>query len=359
MKCDVRTCERPSLRDLRYCKRCHQGDWIDNRCAVRGCPLTRRLPLAFCEAHRPLAEVRYCRGSECECEALQGKDWCDAHWREVERTICLSRNGRWGTCGDCPRDEDGFPQPESCVNTARYDHWLQPLIYRCAARGCEKEAAAGSRYCGLDHLWRGRCAVRNCSEDIDRRHSELSCFCIPHGTQHNRGGQDLLEFMALLASAPPTAPAPVPGLGNAITTHGLPAAEDPAPVEMALVGAGVPSERAPDVDPNDDEDDGDEPCTDPAENLNHYCLATMVTGESCWNLRLTGEPFCGFHLREGRELLARERAELAETVEHLTPRIHALMAEAERRLVHGRLTPAQRACLPPLGPNPRPGVQHG
>ena len=35
-----------------------------------------------------------------------------------------SRNGRWGTCGDCPRDGDGLVIPELCENAKRYDHHL-------------------------------------------------------------------------------------------------------------------------------------------------------------------------------------------------------------------------------------------
>lgn len=36
--------------------------------------------------------------------------------------IQMLLNGRWGTCSGCPRDADGRPHPERCVNTDRYDH---------------------------------------------------------------------------------------------------------------------------------------------------------------------------------------------------------------------------------------------
>lgn len=36
----------------------------------------------------------------------------------------FARNGRWGTCGECPEDGDGRKLPELCSNTKRYDHWL-------------------------------------------------------------------------------------------------------------------------------------------------------------------------------------------------------------------------------------------
>jgi len=37
----------------------------------------------------------------------------------------FSRNGRWGTCGDCPRDSNGIVYPEFCKFTDRYDHNLK------------------------------------------------------------------------------------------------------------------------------------------------------------------------------------------------------------------------------------------
>jgi hypothetical protein len=36
----------------------------------------------------------------------------------------FSRNGRWGTCSDCPRDSSGNAYPEFCEWTDRYDHNL-------------------------------------------------------------------------------------------------------------------------------------------------------------------------------------------------------------------------------------------
>jgi len=38
--------------------------------------------------------------------------------------VQFGRNGRWGTCVDCPRDANGEVYPEVCVNTDRYDHQL-------------------------------------------------------------------------------------------------------------------------------------------------------------------------------------------------------------------------------------------
>lgn len=37
----------------------------------------------------------------------------------------FSRNGRWGTCVDCPRDSQGRAYPEFCCNTKRTDHLLK------------------------------------------------------------------------------------------------------------------------------------------------------------------------------------------------------------------------------------------
>lgn len=36
----------------------------------------------------------------------------------------FARNGRWGTCADCPRDSEGNTYPEFCPNTERTDHQL-------------------------------------------------------------------------------------------------------------------------------------------------------------------------------------------------------------------------------------------
>lgn len=36
----------------------------------------------------------------------------------------FARNGRWGTCVDCPRDSEHNAYPEFCKNTERYDHQL-------------------------------------------------------------------------------------------------------------------------------------------------------------------------------------------------------------------------------------------
>lgn len=37
---------------------------------------------------------------------------------------CFMRNGRWGTCGSCPRLTDGTVLPELCPDTERGDHQL-------------------------------------------------------------------------------------------------------------------------------------------------------------------------------------------------------------------------------------------
>lgn len=44
------------------------------------------------------------------------------HLRDSFRQF--ARNGRWGTCGGCPHDEEGRAYPEFCASTDRYDHRL-------------------------------------------------------------------------------------------------------------------------------------------------------------------------------------------------------------------------------------------
>jgi hypothetical protein len=42
----------------------------------------------------------------------------------VDPFLQFSRNGRWGTCVDCPRDSQYRVYPEFCKETKRYDHQL-------------------------------------------------------------------------------------------------------------------------------------------------------------------------------------------------------------------------------------------
>lgn len=52
-------------------------------------------------------------------KALDGLLGADHH----DRNDLLVRNGRWGTCGACPR-EGGRVHPEKCLYTDRGDHRL-------------------------------------------------------------------------------------------------------------------------------------------------------------------------------------------------------------------------------------------
>ena len=45
-------------------------------------------------------------------------------WQLEDALRSFARNGRWGTCGSCPRDSDGSVYPEFCQETDRYDHNL-------------------------------------------------------------------------------------------------------------------------------------------------------------------------------------------------------------------------------------------
>lgn len=38
--------------------------------------------------------------------------------------VQFSRNGRWGTCASCPRDDNNVAYPEFCENTNQADHNL-------------------------------------------------------------------------------------------------------------------------------------------------------------------------------------------------------------------------------------------
>jgi len=53
-------------------------------------------------------------------------DPCTQHAlkQNAGRLRAFARNGRWGTCVDCPRDSEQNVYPEFCINTERYDHHL-------------------------------------------------------------------------------------------------------------------------------------------------------------------------------------------------------------------------------------------
>lgn len=53
------------------------------------------------------------------------------------------RNGRWGTCVDCPRDSDGRAYPEFCIYTIRYDHQLN-MVSLAEQINIDREQANGS-----------------------------------------------------------------------------------------------------------------------------------------------------------------------------------------------------------------------
>ncbi|HCC23151.1 TPA: hypothetical protein DF272_03160 [Candidatus Falkowbacteria bacterium] len=54
------------------------------------------------------------------------------NFRKEQMTEQMRRNGRWGTCVDCPDDQgrtygasrSNKVMPENCPETDRYDHWL-------------------------------------------------------------------------------------------------------------------------------------------------------------------------------------------------------------------------------------------
>ena len=57
----------------------------------------------------------------------------------------FARNGRWGTCGGCPRDGAGRKLPELCEDTDRADHQLDvdalARIFKIEVAQFQKEIA--------------------------------------------------------------------------------------------------------------------------------------------------------------------------------------------------------------------------
>lgn len=54
-------------------------------------------------------------------DEIEGQDRSSSQ----ERNRQLARDGRWGTCVDCPRDRAGHRDPASCRHTRRYDHHIE------------------------------------------------------------------------------------------------------------------------------------------------------------------------------------------------------------------------------------------
>ena len=83
--------------------------------------------------HRPISpELR----EEAIKRILKNNPMMEEHTK-IRMMDQMRRNGRWGTCVDCPDDQgrtfagnmmgDGRSNkifPENCPNTDRYDHWL-------------------------------------------------------------------------------------------------------------------------------------------------------------------------------------------------------------------------------------------
>jgi hypothetical protein len=155
--------------------------------------------------------------------------------------------------------------------------------YRCEvqALGCSREAAPGARYCQVGH-WNAltpMCLVRDCP-----RGNGGGWLCDAHGREHyNHDGVGPFTWVASRVASP----LPVP---SSVTTHGLPAGVYLGTVEAALLGVGVPSERAPDED-DEEEDEAPQP----------RCLWS-----GCLVYRKPGSPFCEEHRDEGMRALSAE-----------------------------------------------------
>ena len=107
--------------------------------------------------------------------------------------------------------------------------------FSCAVEGCSAEASVGAKFC-QQHWQDGPCAVRSC-EAWARSGAFL---CERHDAELRAFGRTPLFAWLEQRTHAPAGPSEVPGLGASLTTHGLPATEDPARIEAALLEAGVP-----------------------------------------------------------------------------------------------------------------------
>jgi hypothetical protein len=77
-------------------------------------------PCMFCG--KPMKEWKL--GEECHAKLRQSCVPMLIHPEMKSAFRQFSRNGRWGTCGDCPCDSNDEPYPEFCSHTKRSDHNL-------------------------------------------------------------------------------------------------------------------------------------------------------------------------------------------------------------------------------------------
>lgn len=113
----------------------------------------------------------------------------DHHGRNEQ----LLRNGRWGTCVDCPRNRDGQKAPELCINKRRCDHDIEiteatrallhrykqehyrnsgTFFYDTGEVAVEPTGKPGGRWAVVD--WRGRVRLRTHSKRAARRFAAKS-----------------------------------------------------------------------------------------------------------------------------------------------------------------------------------------
>jgi hypothetical protein len=266
--CRVEGCGLPQCAGRYTCAMHHEGAgvlwWF---CVAEDC--WRRSTSGRCGLHggadyQPTPEVYRCEALGCMREASPGARYCDFAHDGLVLYRCLVRGcrGRPGGNWFCPEHRIEYVASRSSGVFA-FAASLPPLpaptristTHRCEASGCEREAAAGARYCvasigSLPHPGREytRCLLRRCGERAGG-----SWLCVTHEAARHATRTSAWQWVTANAEAPavPTPPRPAPSplpLPATVTTHGLPGGTDTGAVETALLAAGVPGGEGLDDD---------------------------------------------------------------------------------------------------------------
>jgi hypothetical protein len=199
--------------------------------------------------------------------------YCERHdeeWRHIW-DHCLER--------DCKNRVPRREEPFRCAMHGGQDYQEIPAgehTPACSTAGCGRAASFGARRCGLhaDEWVRGqKCLLRRCQRSVETPDTwkGRSSLCREHTRMmfSSRNFDDVSWIEGYERKCLAAPPAEIPVLGNEITRSGLPAAEDPAPIEGAL------------LEPSD------------AAVFDPECVAG-----GCRAIRVAGHAFCEEHLRD-------------------------------------------------------------
>lgn len=217
--CQLEGCDKPAATGGRLCE-AHSGEYRRHPfCLVRGCP------------QPPIREW--------------GSNFCQAHYAQQLNThrpnhIVLFLAIRW-----CLPPPDPYTLQYVAVRDRKAE-LSAGGAYPCDNTDCTGEALPGTNRCEA-HREFAYCWVRGCEGRTRWEPPFDSFLCARHlreleawRQEPEDQGQPPAGWLVQAARFPQRTLHPgtnlIPGLGEAVTTHGLPAGEEPAPLTEALLG---------------------------------------------------------------------------------------------------------------------------